>query len=202
MERFPQNIIKNSQKAPSTSIGRIFRLVMRSRSQSPAIPAMAWRATSPFPPLTPRARPPRNTAPRPRKLKRPPNAFLIFCKQERPSVCERCPGMSPGEISSLLSHLWRSLDAEAKARYKSEEIRLQSEFTNSETYSMPVRNIPLAKEQTPSNDSSAKRLVFKSPAELVPAVFGAPPTPLMPVPGLSYPRGCDSFDESGHVKLP
>jgi hypothetical protein len=62
-----------------------------------------------------------------RPAKRPPNAFLLFCRDERPSVCERCPSMSPCDVSSLLSHLWRSLDDESKARYKQEELRLQRE---------------------------------------------------------------------------
>jgi hypothetical protein len=60
--------------------------------------------------------------------KRPPNAFLLFCKNERPSVCRRCPGMAAADISSLLSHLWRSLDEGTKARYKTEEMRLEQEY--------------------------------------------------------------------------
>jgi hypothetical protein len=62
--------------------------------------------------------------------KRPPNAFLLFCREERPKVCARCPGMTPSDVSSLLSHLWRSLSNESKMRYKREEHRLQAEFNS------------------------------------------------------------------------
>jgi hypothetical protein len=37
--------------------------------------------------------------------------------------------MLPGDVFSLLSYLWRSLDEESKAKYKSEEVRLQTEFS-------------------------------------------------------------------------
>jgi hypothetical protein len=60
--------------------------------------------------------------------KRPPNAFLLFCRDERPAVCARCPGLSSTDVSSLLSHLWRSLSEETKQRYRIEEQRLQAEF--------------------------------------------------------------------------
>jgi hypothetical protein len=63
-----------------------------------------------------------------RQSKRPPNAFLLFCRDERPTICERCPKMSPADVSSLLSHLWRSLDHESKAQYKEEELRLRNEY--------------------------------------------------------------------------
>jgi hypothetical protein len=59
--------------------------------------------------------------------KPPPKAFVLFCKDERPSVCERCPSMGPSDVMAVLSHLWRSLDDESKAWYKQEELRLQHE---------------------------------------------------------------------------
>jgi hypothetical protein len=62
-----------------------------------------------------------------RPAKRPPNAFLLFCRDERYSVWQCCPSMSPCDVLSLLSHVWRSLDDESKARYKQEEHRLQRE---------------------------------------------------------------------------
>jgi hypothetical protein len=73
---------------------------------------------------------------RSRPAKRPPNAFILFCRNERQTVCDRCPNLSPGDVSSLLSHLWRSLDPESKAHYKQEELRLQSEFTDGSRESM------------------------------------------------------------------
>jgi hypothetical protein len=65
---------------------------------------------------------------KPDSIKCPPNAFFLFSRVERASICERYPRVSPSEVSSLLSHLWRSLDEESKARYKSEEVRLHKEF--------------------------------------------------------------------------
>jgi hypothetical protein len=44
--------------------------------------------------------------------------------------------MSPSDVSSLLSHLWRSLDANSKAQYKQEELRLQNEFRRRSPESM------------------------------------------------------------------
>jgi hypothetical protein len=58
------------------------------------------------------------------KRKQPPNAFLLFCRDERPKVCERLPGLAPADVSLLLSHMWRSLDDESKGRYKEEEHKL------------------------------------------------------------------------------
>jgi hypothetical protein len=63
----------------------------------------------------------------PHPTKPPPKAFVLFCKDERPSVCERCPSMNASDVMSVLSHLWRSLDEESKAWYKQEELRLQHE---------------------------------------------------------------------------
>jgi hypothetical protein len=45
-------------------------------------------------------------------------------------VCARCPGMTPSDVSSLLSHLWRSLNEDSKMRYKSEEQKLRLEYEN------------------------------------------------------------------------
>jgi hypothetical protein len=41
--------------------------------------------------------------------------------------------MAAADVSSLLSHLWRSLDDGTKARYKSEEMRLQQEYASRST---------------------------------------------------------------------
>jgi hypothetical protein len=70
----------------------------------------------------------KNKRPKTRATKRPPSAFLLFCRDERQTICERCPHMSPSDVSSLLSHLWRLLGEESKAQYKEEELRLQGEY--------------------------------------------------------------------------
>jgi hypothetical protein len=53
--------------------------------------------------------------------------------------------MRPVDVSSLLSHLWRSLEPETKARYKEEETRLQREHRQIEKESLhsPPRSAPL-----------------------------------------------------------
>jgi hypothetical protein len=58
------------------------------------------------------------------KRKQPPNAFLLFCRDERPKIGERLPGLAPSDVSLLLSQMWRSLDDESKTRYKEEELKL------------------------------------------------------------------------------
>ncbi|OHT01278.1 hypothetical protein TRFO_31954 [Tritrichomonas foetus] len=50
--------------------------------------------------------------------KRPPNAFILFSREMRPSLIQKCPNMAPSDVSSLLSHLWRSLDPNKKQNYK------------------------------------------------------------------------------------
>lgn len=57
---------------------------------------------------------------RPRKLrgKKPPNAFLLFCRDRRQDLCSKCPGLKAPEVTALLSHLWRTLDEELKEHYK------------------------------------------------------------------------------------
>jgi hypothetical protein len=65
--------------------------------------------------------------------------------------------MTPAEISSLMSHLWHSLDPASKARYTSEELRLKSLFHAQEN--QDVATTPTEHPRT--------RMVFKSPAELL-----------------------------------
>jgi hypothetical protein len=56
--------------------------------------------------------------------KQPPHAFFLFCRHERAKISERLPGLTPADVLLLLSHMWRSLDEESKARFKQEELKL------------------------------------------------------------------------------
>ncbi|OHS98053.1 hypothetical protein TRFO_35621 [Tritrichomonas foetus] len=51
------------------------------------------------------------------KVKHPPSAFLLFCKDTRDCVRQRCPNLSPVDITRLLSQLWKSLDQTKKQKY-------------------------------------------------------------------------------------
>jgi hypothetical protein len=52
------------------------------------------------------------------KVKRPMNAFLIFCKKHRGDVQERNPQLDNRSVTRLLAELWSKLDASDKAMYK------------------------------------------------------------------------------------
>jgi hypothetical protein len=71
---------------------------------------------------------PRKKASKRGAKKQLPKAFLLFCRDERPEVLSRCPEMTASEVSSVLSHRWRSLSKESKDRYKREEQRLKAEY--------------------------------------------------------------------------
>lgn len=55
-----------------------------------------------------------------RQSKTPPSAFVLFCRDYRFSITTRCPRLKGPEVTALLSHLWKTLDAETKAHYKNE----------------------------------------------------------------------------------
>lgn len=60
-----------------------------------------------------------NIPKRPRKHRvKPPNAFLLFCRDRRQDLCSKCPGLKAHEVTALLSHLWRTLDEDAKEHYR------------------------------------------------------------------------------------
>ena len=70
--------------------------------------------------------PSERTHKRPRKMssKRPPNAFLLFCRDRRHELCSKCPNLKAPEVTALLSHLWRTLDEDAKERYRQSAMTL------------------------------------------------------------------------------
>lgn len=56
--------------------------------------------------------------------KKPPNAFILFCRDTRPSLVQKFPKMPSSDVSSLLSHLWKSLDPLKKENYKQQAQQL------------------------------------------------------------------------------
>ncbi|CED83823.1 HMG-box transcription factor [Phaffia rhodozyma] len=60
--------------------------------------------------------------------KRPMNAFLIFARWRRPILKEENPSLSTGEISTLLSQNWASMDAVTRDFYSSHALALKATF--------------------------------------------------------------------------
>ena len=51
------------------------------------------------------------------KVKHPPSAFLLFCKDTRDCIRQRCPNLTPVDVTRLLSQLWKSLEPTKKQKY-------------------------------------------------------------------------------------
>lgn len=54
------------------------------------------------------------------KAKKPPSAYILFCKAERPKVKSEHPDMPGPQILAELGRRWKSLDAEEKSKYTDE----------------------------------------------------------------------------------
>ena len=52
-----------------------------------------------------------------RPVRRPMNAFLIFCKRHRSLVREKNPQLDNRSVTRILGELWASLPADDKAQY-------------------------------------------------------------------------------------
>ena len=61
-------------------------------------------------------------------MKQPPTAFVLFCKDMRPSLVEKCPNMSPPDVSALLSQLWKSLQPPVKLFYRQQAMKFKIAF--------------------------------------------------------------------------
>jgi hypothetical protein len=64
----------------------------------------------------------------PRKKKRPPNAFILFCLEHRSKVQEDHPDKPNVEISRILAEMWKSLDEPSRNPYKLRAQEQQQEF--------------------------------------------------------------------------
>jgi len=52
-----------------------------------------------------------------RGVKRPMNAFLIFCKRQRGHVREKNPHVDNRSVTRILGDLWANLDVSEKSTY-------------------------------------------------------------------------------------
>ena len=52
-----------------------------------------------------------------RSVKRPMNAFLIFCKQHRGVVREKNPHVDNRAVTRILGDLWANMDVNEKSTY-------------------------------------------------------------------------------------
>lgn len=55
--------------------------------------------------------------PEPRRVTRPPNAFMLFGKERRPLIAKDNPNLSNKEVSKLLGKEWHSLSDQEKDKY-------------------------------------------------------------------------------------
>lgn len=58
-----------------------------------------------------------NTKQKPNGPKKPLNAFLWFCQEQREIILNRCPGMSHQELTKQLSVTWNTLEEKEKEVY-------------------------------------------------------------------------------------
>ncbi|GFU33857.1 HMG box domain-containing protein [Nephila pilipes] len=70
--------------------------------------------------------------PKPNKISRPPNAFMLFAKEHRRQVGIDHPAETNRQISTLLGNMWRDLSAEEKIKYYKEAQALEK--LHKETY--------------------------------------------------------------------
>ncbi|KAI8368028.1 high mobility group box domain-containing protein [Choanephora cucurbitarum] len=67
----------------------------------------------------------------PQKVKRPPNAYLLFNRDMRRQLHDDNQGLSSGEISKTISLRWKQLSPAEKEYYLNEESKLKQQHTNS-----------------------------------------------------------------------
>ena len=63
-----------------------------------------------------------------KKIKYPPSAFLLFCKDFRLQIHQKCPGLSPIDLTRLLSQLWKYLELEVKQIYIQKRQKIIDDF--------------------------------------------------------------------------
>jgi hypothetical protein len=62
------------------------------------------------------------------KKRRPPNAFLLFCVENRGRVRQEFPDKPNIEVSRILADMWKDLDESARAPYRVRATEQQHEF--------------------------------------------------------------------------
>ena len=61
-------------------------------------------------------------------LKRPLNAFMLYCNNKRDKVRAENPEASVAEIGKILGEKWRGISAERKANYEAQAKELKAEY--------------------------------------------------------------------------
>jgi hypothetical protein len=61
-------------------------------------------------------------------MKRPPNAFILFCRAVAPAVTSANPGMTDLDVSHLLGKMWQVSDKAAKNYYREQARKLMDAF--------------------------------------------------------------------------
>lgn len=64
-------------------------------------------------------------------VKRPPNAFILYCLENRQEMRSRHPELPNIEVTKMLGDNWKALDEAARRPYKEKARDLQAEFKNS-----------------------------------------------------------------------
>lgn len=62
------------------------------------------------------------------KQKRPPNAYILYCLENRTSLRMQNPDLPNIEISKMLGDKWRGLDESQRRPYKEKAKELQADF--------------------------------------------------------------------------
>jgi hypothetical protein len=71
---------------------------------------------------------PLSLTPEDEAMKRPPNAFILFCRAVAPAVTSANPGMSHLDVNHLLGKMWQVSDKAAKSYYREQARQLMDSF--------------------------------------------------------------------------
>jgi hypothetical protein len=70
--------------------------------------------------------------------KKPPTAYVLFCKDERPTIKSELPDLKPQEVMAELGARWKALKEKKKLKYKKKEDEFKIEYKKvMESYERP-----------------------------------------------------------------
>jgi hypothetical protein len=82
--------------------------------------------------------------------RRPPNAFILFCRAVRPSICAENPAMSDADIYGLIGKMWQLTDESLRAFYR------EQAKTLAEAYRAAHPDYEIEKRKRPAQLPGAK----------------------------------------------